>query len=192
MLIHVTMPFANMLSGGHPNSLGRTEEVVGIVLADHGRLDELFASMTHPDAVVRMRVGDALEKVCRERPGWFVPNIERILDDLAEVNQPSVQWHVAQMLQHLRDDLSDDQAQRATKLLQRNLTGSRDWIVLNVTMDVLTAWSRCDLALGRWLTPELERLRQDTRKSVAKRASMRLAELTSRGAGPPTPGNPSR
>lgn len=179
MLIRVTMPFANMLTGGHPNSLGRTEEVVGIVLADRGRLDELFATMTDPDEVVRMRVGDALEKVCRERPGWFVPNIERILGDLADIDQPSVQWHVAQMLQHLRDDLSDDQEQQATGLLQRNLAGSTDWIVLNVTMDVLTAWSRCDPARARWLTPELERLRQDTRKSVAKRASMRLAELTS-------------
>ncbi len=42
MLVRVTMPFADMLAGGHPNSLGRTEEVVGIVQADHGRLEELL------------------------------------------------------------------------------------------------------------------------------------------------------
>lgn len=179
MLSRVSMPFANMLAGGHSNSLGRTAEVVGIVQADHGRLEELFATMADPDEVVRMRVGDALEKVCRERPDWFVPNVERILGDLAETDQPSVQWHVAQMLGHLRDDLSDDQEQRATGLLQRNLTGSSDWIVLNVTMDVLTVWSRRDPALARWLAPELERLRHDKRTSVAKRASVQLAELTS-------------
>ncbi len=101
----VPAPFANMLKGGHPNSLGRTEEVVGIVLADHARLEELFATMANPDAVVRMRVGDALEKICREQPGWFMADVDRLLGDLGHIEQPSVQWHVAQMLQHLRSDL---------------------------------------------------------------------------------------
>ena len=50
--------------------------------------------------------------------------------------------------------------------------------MLNVTMDVLTGWARHDRALAGWLAPELERLRHDDRKSVAKRASKRLAELT--------------
>jgi HEAT repeat protein len=173
----VTEPFADMLKGGHPNSLGRTEEVVGIVLADRARLEELFETMGDPDEVVRMRVGDALEKVCREQTGWFVPHVDRLLGDLGRVEQPSVQWHVAQMLRHLRSDLSRTQAQRAAELLQRNLTRSTDWIVLNVTMDVLTDWANQDPSLAGWLTPELERLRQDERKSVAKRASKRLGEL---------------
>lgn len=173
----VPEPFAEMLEGGHPNSLGRTEEVVGIVRADHDRLEELFATMADPNEVVRMRVGDALEKVCREQPGWFVAHIDRLLGDLGQIEQPSVQWHVAQMLQHLHNDFSADQAQRATELLQRNLTGSTDWIVLNVTMDVLAAWASNQPPLAAWLGPELERLRQDKRKSVAKRASERVAEL---------------
>ena len=172
----VTEPFADMLKGGHPNSLGRTEEAVGIVRADRARLEELFATMGDPDEVVRMRVGDALEKICREQPGWFVAHVDLLLGDLGRIEQPSVQWHVAQMLQHLRSDLSDDQAQRATELLQRNLTRSTDWIVLNVTMDVLTEWANHDPQLAGWLTPQLERLRHDERKSVAKRASKRLAE----------------
>jgi HEAT repeat protein len=170
-------PFAEMLQGGHPNSLGRTEEVVGAVLIDRARLEELFATMADPDEVVRMRVGDALEKVGRQQPGWFLEHVDRLLGDLGQSEQPSVQWHLAQMLQHLRSDLSDDQAQRATELLQRNLTRSTDWIVLNVTMDILSEWANHDRPLAGWLMPELERLRQDKRKSVAKRASKRLAEL---------------
>ena len=127
--------FAEMLKGGHPNSLGRTEEVVGIVLADHARLGEFFDTMADPDDLVRLRVGDALEKV------------------------------------------SDDQARRVTELLRRNLTSSTDWIVLNVTMDVLTEWAHHDPSLTGWLGPELERLCWDHRKSVAKRATKRRAEL---------------
>lgn len=170
-------PFTDVLRGGHRNSLGRTEEVVGIVLADHGRLEELFAGLADPDEVVRMRVGDALEKVCRVRPAWFLDHVDRLVGELGQIQQPSVQWHVAQMLQHLRSDLSDDQAQQATALLQRNLSTSTDWILLNVTMDVLAEWANRDVALACWLAPELERLRHDERRSVAKRAAKRLSGL---------------
>lgn len=173
--------FAEALRGGHPNSLGRTEEVVAIVLANHDRLEELFATIADRDEVVRLRVGDALEKVCREHPGWFVTYVDRLLDDLGQIAQPSVQWHVAQMLQHLRAELSNDQKQRATDLLQRNLSESTDWIVLNVTMDALTQWAKQDTQLAGWLAPHLRRLRLDTRKSVAKRAAKRLAELSESG-----------
>jgi hypothetical protein len=169
--------FTDMLEGGHRNSLGRTEEVVGIVLADQTRLNELFACLAVPNELVRMRAGDALEKVCREHPEWFPPYVERLLGDVGNIVQPSIQWHLAQMLQHLRGDLSDKQAQRATRLLKRNLTRSTDWIVLNVTMDVLAEWAKEDPRLAAWLTKELERLCGDERKSVSKRASKRLADL---------------
>jgi HEAT repeat protein len=170
--------FSDMLRGGHPNSLARTPEVVDIVLDDPARLTELFASLADSDELVRMRAGDALEKVCREQPGWFGPHVERVLGEAGNIEQPSVQWHVAQMLQHLRDGLSEDQVRRATELLRRNLTRSADWIVLNVTMDVLGEWAEHDPALAEWLTRELQRLRGDARKSVAKRAAKHLSELT--------------
>ena len=173
----MTEPFAGMLRGGHPNSLGRTGEVVESVLVDHARLRELFAAISEPDAVLRMRAADALEKVCRRQPGWIAAHADRLLGTVAAVEQPSVQWHIAQILHHLRSHLSGDQSQQATKVLQRNLTTSTDWIVLNVTMDVLAEWARHDPSLAAWLMPELERLRQDKRKSVAKRASKRLAGL---------------
>jgi hypothetical protein len=173
----MTEAFADMLEGGHHNSLGRTEEVVVVVLADPARLDELFSCLGHGDELVRMRAGDALEKVCRGRPGWFEPHVEQLLGVVGQIEQPSVQWHVAQMLQRLRGRLSEEQARRATELLRRNLIRSTDWIVLNVTMDVLAEWARDDPALAAWLAGELRRLRGDGRKSVAKRASKRLADL---------------
>ncbi len=161
-----------MLRGGHPNSLGRTAEAVDLVLGDQARLPDLFAAMTDPDEVVRLRVGDALEKVCREQPGWFVIHVDHLLRDLGQVEQPSVQWHVAQMLHRLRSDLTERQARQATTLLQQNLSTSRDWIVLNVTMDVLAAWATADATLAGWLVSE--RLRQPP-PSVARRATQRLA-----------------
>ncbi len=52
------------------------------------------------------------------------------------------------MLQHLRPELSDDQAARATALLKRNLTESSDWIVLNNTMDALAEWAESNPPLA--------------------------------------------
>lgn len=156
--------FAEMLSGGHPNSLGRTGEAVQSVLADQARLDELFACLDDPSEVVRMRAGDALEKVCREQPGWFEQYVEWLLGDVGQMRQPSVMWHVAQMLDHLHRDLSVAQQRRATELLKRDLIGSTDWIVLNVTVES-SPTGRCDPALAAWLTTPLERLRQDPRRS---------------------------
>jgi hypothetical protein len=176
-----------MLKGGHRNSLGRTEEVLETVLADRARLDELFACLADADDLVRMRAGDALEKACRARPDWLRPYVGRLLDEVGAIEQPSVQWHLAQMLGLLRGDLSDEQARRAERLLRRNLSRSDDWIVLNVTMDVLSEWATSKPALRRWLMRELGGLRRDRRKSVAKRASKRLADLGKSGSGQSEP-----
>ena len=173
----MTESFIEMLAGGRPNSLGRTEEVVGIVVGDHTRLEELFACLDSPDELVRLRAGDALEKVCRERPEWFVPHADRFLAEIGGIDQPSVQWHTAQILDRLLADLSDAQRRQATELLRGYLERSDDWIVLNTSMGILTGWAGSDPALRRSLRPALERLSADRRKSVAKRAEKCLAAL---------------
>ena len=169
--------FVDMLAGGHRNSLGRTEEVVGLVEKDRLRLGELFVCVQSSDEVVRMRAGDALEKVCRGHGRWFVQYADALLGEIGQLDQPSVQWHTAQMLQHLRAHLTREQLQRAADLLKSYLSQSTDWIVLNVSMGVLTDWAKSDSTLAQWLAPELERLRTDPRKSVAERATKCLGEL---------------
>lgn len=47
--------FEQKLTGGHPNSLGNTVEVVDIILADKKRLDELYQCYFSDDAVVRLQ-----------------------------------------------------------------------------------------------------------------------------------------
>jgi len=169
------MDFEAALAGGHPNSLGRTDDVIRTVLRDRARLRELFDCLRSQDELVRMRAGDALEKVCRERPSWFAPYRPRLLGEVAGIEQPSVQWHLAQILGRLK--LSEPQSRRAKAILKRNLERSEDWIVLNVTMQQLFEWAGEDRALRRWLGPRLERLASDRRNSVSKRARRLLAEL---------------
>jgi hypothetical protein len=170
-------PFVDMLSGGHHNSLGRTQEVVGIVIDAKLRLDELFACLDSADELVRLRAGDALEKVCRERREWFVPSVDRFLAEIGRIDQPSVQWHTAQILDHLLPDLTDEQRRQATDLLCGYLDESGDWIVLNTSIAILTGWAGSDPPLARSLRPRLQRLTGDRRRSVAGRAAKCLAAL---------------
>lgn len=157
----------SMLTGGHPNSLGRTVEVVGIVLAEPDRLEDLLSCYESEDSVVRLRVSNALKRVTKERPELVVPYLDRLLDDVSQLDQPSAQWTLAQVFREVRDRMEPTQQRKAVDLMKRNLTDSQDWIVLTQTSVTLADFAREDSALRDWLRPELDRLSSDSRKSVA-------------------------
>lgn len=169
--------FEEMLAGGHPNSLGRTVEVVDAVLAKPSRLSELYGCYFSADEVVRLRTSNALKRVCAERPGWLLPYVDGLLGDVARIEQPSAQWTLAQLRERLHDRLTEEQKSEAIRVLQRNLQNSNDWIVLGATMKTLGGWAHEDAELRSWLEPRLLRLSQDGRKSVANKARKLRAEL---------------
>lgn len=160
------------LSGGNPRSLGRTDEVVEYVLGNRNRLDDLFDCVFDGDETVRMRAGDALEKICREHPEWLQPFTDRILTEMAVIPQPSVQWHVVQMIGEL--PLDDAQREQAIAILKRNLESASDWIVLNYSLEVFASFVRADPGLQPYFVARLHKHAQDPRKSVAKRAAKLL------------------
>ena len=175
-------PFGAMLAGGHPNSLGRTVEVVECVLDDPARLDELLACYGSGDDVVRLRTSNALKRIGAERHDWLVPCIPFLLTHVAALDQPSAQWTLAQLFDRLSGDMSAEQRAAAEAILRRNLSEAGDWIVLNTTMDTLASWAitvpaGVDPTLRDWLAPHLDRLAGDARKSVAKRAAGHRARL---------------
>jgi hypothetical protein len=163
-------PFEPMLSGGHPNSLGRTEEVVAVVLADPPRLQELYGCYFSDDEVVRLRTSSTMKRVTKAQPALVVPYIDGLLTDIAAIDQASTQWTLAILFDLLRGDMTDEQRTAAEAILKHNLATHTDWIVLNTTMQVLADWAGNDAELTRWLLPHLERLAHDRRKSVANRA----------------------
>ena len=170
-------PFEAMLTGGHPNSLGRTAEVVEAVMADPGRFDELFDCYGSADDVVRLRVSSAMKRLTGTRRELILGALDRLIRDIGILDQASAQWTLAQIFGWLEADMTAEQKSAALKIMQRNLAGHRDWIVLNHTMETLAGWAAHDRALGEWLRPHLERLSKDSRKSVSRRALRKLAEM---------------
>lgn len=169
--------FEALLAGGHPNSLGRTEEVVALVLTQPALFDELFETYRSEDEVVRLRVSSAMKRIERYRRDLILGHLDRFIDEIGELDQPSAQWTLAQLFARVESEMSGSQKRKALALFKRNLEHNTDWIVLNTTMDTLGAWSRDDEALKGWLLPRLDRLADDPRKSVASRARKLAAAL---------------
>ena len=170
--------FEQRLTGGHPNSLGNTVAVVDEVLANPTLFDELFNCYFSKDEVVRLRVSNAMKRICKEKQEYLVPYIDRFLHEIALIDQASTKWTLASLFAMLDKDFTADQLEKAKSVIKHNLETESDWIVLNNSMETLAKWGRSDAELMTWLIPHLESLSNDKRKSVSKRASKLLEKVT--------------
>ncbi len=171
--------FEDRLKGGHPNSLGNTIEIVEEVLDNEHYFDELFNCYFSNDEVVRLRVSNAMKRICKAKKHLLIPYIDRLVNDIAKIDQASTQWTLAQLFLSLDKELSKLQKKKALSIMKSNLESHKDWIVLNMTMDTLGKWAKTDYQLIEWLYPHLYRLETDKRKSVKNKASKTLALLSS-------------
>ena len=107
------------------------------------------------DEIVRLRTSNAVKRVTIEHRDWLVPYIDRLIEDISEIDQASTQWTLALLFGMLVPEMSVQQRRAAKKVMQRNLEHHEDWIVLNNTMKTLGAWAKDDAALKKWLQPQL-------------------------------------
>jgi hypothetical protein len=172
-----TEPFVVMLAGGHPNSLGRTIEVVDVILSNQSQLEQLYQCYFSDDEVVRLRTSNAMKRIWREQPEWLVPYIDRFLEEISQIDQASTRWTLAQLFFELEKWLSPSQKQKAVEVMKKNFAESNDWIVINNTLEALGKWSEDDPELKNWLQPYVVKYAADSRKSVAGKASKLLKHL---------------
>ncbi|HSX29477.1 MAG TPA: hypothetical protein VLE73_02860 [Candidatus Saccharimonadales bacterium] len=164
-----------LLSGGDPRSLGRANDVTAQVLNGSIPVAPLFDCVFVSDETVRMRAGDALEKVCHENPKLLEPFTERLLRDVPRVRQPSVQVHLAQMLAEL--PLTAQQTERAVQLLTYNLHTIDEWVLTDVMIQVLADFTNRGALPKKQLATLIAPYAESRHKSVAQRVSKLLATL---------------
>ncbi len=168
-------PFEDVLAvGGRTNSLGRASEVLDLLRADGSRTDELVACISADDAWVRMRAVDTFEKLVREDPERGRPYVEHVLAVLTRSDQPSVQWHVAQLL----DELELTPARRGTAiawLKARIATTDVDWIVAAQSMTTLVSLQQQGHVEASDLDALLE-VQQSHRSASVRRKATRFRE----------------
>ena len=170
---------AMLAVGGKTNSLGRTTEVIELVLKDQTRLEELYECLYKEDAWLRMRAADALEKICREHPDWLMPYVNRFQDELSMSSQPSIQWHLAQIYGQV--ELTSDQKRQATDWLKRLLTTKDvDWIVAANAMDTLVQFTNEGSVPAADTVDLLNVQLGHKSKAVVRRAKKHLGQLPAR------------
>ena len=169
--------YEHMLSGGHHNSLGRTEEVVADVLKHKARLQNLYDCYKSQDAVVRLRVSSAMKRVCKSKPEWVMEYLDRLQSEVSQLDQPSAKWTLAQLFVLLDRRMSQPQRSRAVEIMQHNLQTESDWIVQNTTAEALAHFAEQDEQLKHWLLPQLQKQLKDKHASVARRAQRLLDQL---------------
>lgn len=170
------MSLKEILSGGDPRSLKGVDETINLVTKDRKKISQLFDLLFETDPVLVMRVSDALEKICRENPAWFTEYIDRLLNDVSRIKQPSVQWHLAQMFSELR--LDNQQKSEAIEIMKSNLAHTDDWIVTNLTLESLANFvRRGDLKSSDFLAI-VKRYESSNHKSVTHRAEKLIKEFS--------------
>lgn len=164
--------------GGKSNSLGRTSEVIELVLRNKNQLDELYGCVFNDDAWIRMRAIDALEKICRQHPDWLLPYVDKFQVELASSSQPSIQWHLAQIYSQI--NLTAEQKLNAINWLKDLLSSVNvDWIVAANAMKTLVQFTK-DGSVSKNVTVQLLELQQKHKSnSVVRKVNKLLSELSS-------------
>jgi hypothetical protein len=170
----MAVDFRAHMFGGNKRKINN-QPVIEAVLHDSTRVDELFECIKDEDEYVRMRASDALEKVCRSDPSIVQPLKTRILNEMSVIDQPSVQWHYAQIVDKLQ--LNSRETAKVIHKLQSNFETYDDWITRNITMEVLGNFALHDEALRVYLVPKLQELTKDRKVSISTRAHKILKKL---------------
>ena len=166
--------FETMLTGGHPNSLGRTVEVVQIILDAPERMGELLDTYDSPNDVVRLRISNAVKRIERANQPLILAHLDTFFDRVIELPtlgaQASAQWTIAQICLAVTPRLTAQQYQRAKTHMMANLDTMNDWIVPGPNHDNTDRMGQNRCGLKKMAAPQGGNRTHDIRPSVAKRA----------------------
>lgn len=170
--------FSKLLAvGGKSNSLGQVNEVISLILLDKSRLKELYGCLFEEDAWLRMRAADALEKIGREHPDWLLAFIDKFQKELAISNQPSIQWHLAQIYKEVK--LTDEQKRLAIQWLEKILSTTQvDWIVAANAMVTLAKFAQDGSVSQSELLVLLKIQQKHKSKAVVRKANLLRSYIT--------------
>ena len=122
------------LKSGNLTSDGEANEVVRLVEADLGLLDDLIAGLSVDDDVIRGHTADALEKLARSQAVSMKKFIPVFLKSAEEDDVPMVRWHMAMVLGHLSifQDKVDEITDALFNLLSDPSVFTRSWAIVSL------------------------------------------------------------
>jgi hypothetical protein len=158
------------LTGGDRRSIGRSDEVVALVLKKPSLFAELVHGLHATDPLVRMRAADAAEKVSLKRPDLLRPFKAELVRLLDEASEQELRWHLAQMVPRL--PLTKRERLRAASAL-RHYLNDRSSIVKTCALQALAEIAATDESF----LPETKALLQDSLRNGTAAMKARARKL---------------
>ena len=162
------------LRGGDRRSIGRVSEVVAEVLNDPYLFEVVFNGMLGDDPIIRMRSADAVEKITQEHPEYLQPYKEKLIQQVARINQQEVRWHAAQMFPRL--ELSKEEQAVVVEILLDYLN-DKSKIVKTFSMQALAEFAERDAGLRPQVIQLLEELTRTGSPAMRSRGRKLLEKL---------------
>jgi hypothetical protein len=166
----------SQLSGGDLRSIGKTNQVVKLVLADKTLFDDLFAGLLLDNPVIRMRAADVVEKITKINPEWLGPYKSIILHNLILIENKEVRWHLAQIIPRLK--LTKTERAKTSQILLEWLRNKKESKIVRVmAMQALAEMAIRDPRLKQTTKKELQYISLSEAPSLKSRSRILLTKL---------------
>ncbi len=162
------------LSIGDLRSDGQANEVAAMALAQPIIFPDLLEGLTDKNDVVRGHAADALEKVSREMPELFIPELARLIQVVRTEAVPMVRWHLAMIFGNLAHDhiLTDPVIPTLLDMLGDESAFVKSWCISS-----LVIWGRCYPEWRQTIIEGLTLLTRDASIAVRHRAEKAIRLL---------------
>jgi hypothetical protein len=162
------------LAGGDRRSIGRVSEIVAEVLNEPSLFKVVFNGMLSDDPIIRMRSADAVEKIIAKHPEYLQPYKEKLIRQVARIEQQEVRWHAAQMFPRL--ELSKEERAIIVEILLDYLN-DKSKIVKTFSMQALMDFAERDAGLRPQVIKLLEELTRTGSPAMRSRGRKLLGKL---------------
>jgi hypothetical protein len=136
--------------------------------------EKLISGMCFSEPLVSMRCADAAEKVSVLHPEYLQPYKRILIEELSQIEQKEVRWHVAAMLARL--PLTENEQQRVVDILL-SYTNGHSSIVKTFVMQTLADLAMHDEKLRPLVLRHIEELITIVTPAMRARGKHLLARL---------------
>lgn len=162
------------LRGGDRRSIGNVDMVVVAVKKKPGLFKNLVSGLFDPDAIIRMRAADAMEKISAGNPRLLQPFKSKLVGLARQTHQQELRWHLAQMIPRL--DLTPQETNTVTDIFVDYLTDDSK-IVVTFAMQALSDLATKKGSVSTHVLNVLENLTQTGSPAIQARGKKLLPKL---------------
>lgn len=163
------------LAAGDMRTTGKSDDVVTEVLRNPSKISALFAGLSDIRPGVRMRSADALEKITLEKPALIQTYIRKLLKAAQSSTQQEVQWHIAQIVTHVKPSMRE--VNHFAGIMLRYYRTSRSRIVQAFSLTALVHLAEYDKNIKKTVKELLPLAIKNGSPAVKSRAKKLILEL---------------